>query len=168
MVKSWCWAGRLAAAPPPSFLKFVDKLKISGAHSAVNIRQTQPDTLNIAHHSIQTASKRTFNFFLAANGCSIDFPKQCYVCMCMFVWPSSSTKIQYSVQHGLVRLCGHCVYCEAEMAAGECPLQILGIIPQTPNTQHTIFWTLAPENTLQSPTFSAAINEERTSLGASG
>ena len=99
-------------------------------------------------------------------------PKQCYVCMCMFVWPSSYTsrkyKIQYSVQHGLVRLCGHCVYCEAEMAAAECPPQILGIIPQTPNTQHTIFWTLPPENTLQSPTFSAAINEERTSLGATG
>ena len=187
----------LSAAPPPSFLKFVDKLKISGAHSAVNIRQTQPDTLNIPHHSVQTASKRTsryFLFFLAAANCrSIctislaflqskytaargkcpkkeawklfsemlllwwqlvrkkeviagDFSKQCYVCM--FVWPSSPTSIkyniQYSVRHGVVRLCGYCVYCEAEMAAGECPLQILDIIPQTPNTKHTICWTLRP------------------------
>ena len=129
---------------------------------------------HIKHRTSQHSDciKTYIYFFLAANGCSINFPKQCYVCMCMFVWPSSYTsrkyKIQYSVQHGLVRLCGHCVYCEAEMAAAECPPQILGIIPQTPNTQHTIFWTLPPENTLQSPTFSAAINEERTSFGASG
>ena len=75
MVKSWVlgWPW-LSAAPPPSFLKFVDKLKISGAHSAVNIRQTQPDTLNIPHHSVQTASNvhldaRYFFFFLAAANC---------------------------------------------------------------------------------------------------
>ena len=63
----------LSAAPPPSFLKFVDKLKISGAHSAVNIRQTQPDTLNIQHHTVyrlhQNVHPRYFLFFLAAANC---------------------------------------------------------------------------------------------------
>ena len=174
-------------APPPSFLKFVDKLKISGAHSAVNIRQTQPDTLNIPHHSVQTASKRTsryFLFFLAAANCRSrctislaflqskytaargkcpkkeawklfsemlllwwqlvrkkevvtgDFQKQCY--LCMFVWPSSTTSIKYNIQyrvrHGVVRLCGYCVYCEAEMAAGRVSAADIG--HYSTNTKH--------------------------------
>ena len=100
-----------------------------------------------------------------------DFPKQCY--LCMFVWPSSPTSIkyniQYIVQHGVVRLCGYCVYCEAEMAAGRVSAAA-DIGHYSTNTKHQTQYSghLDPENTLQSPTFSAAINEERTSLGASG
>ena len=73
---------------------------------------------------------------VAAGAIAGDFPMECY--MCMFVWPSSPTSIkyniQYSVRHGLVRLCGYCVYCEAEMAAGRVSAADIG--HYSTNTKH--------------------------------
>ena len=108
---------------------------------------------------------------VAAGAIAGDFPMECY--MCMFVWPSSPTSIKYNLTIQCSAWCGQIMWLlcvlwgwDGSRASVRCRYWTLFHKHQTPNTQYAGHWD--PENTLQSPTFSAAINEERTSLGASG
>ena len=91
-----------------------------------------------------------------------------------FVWPSSSSSIKYNTTIQCSAWCGQIMWLlcvllwgwDGSRASVRCRYWTLFHKHQTLNTQYSGHWD--PENTLQSPAFSAAINEERTSLGASG